>query len=397
MAILEGLIRKMSGSAGDFTFSQNQGRTIVSEKVTHTTNRRTAAQQHPRMRWANIVKMYKGIIPLLECAFENKAKGVSDFNMFMKLNMNQVPVYLTRNYVEAGACVVAPYKITQGSLPDITVTGTGANGVTDISLGSLEIDETTTVAQFANAVVQNNADFDYNDQISFFRIVQRQNNTTGVPYGIFEAFRVVLVKNSPVLLLSIVPAEGFTVVDGKLGHLSTVAGNYAYAWVHSRNKDGEIFVSSQSLIDNNALLSRYTSEDAYREAVNSYGGERNVFLSPSADGNGLNDGADDDDNDDDNENENPGGNTPTRRTLTLSVTPANGGNTTGAGQYDEGATATITAIPASGYTFNKWSDGNTNASRTITVNSDMTLTAMFNVSTPPVEPEDDDDEEGGDI
>lgn len=91
---------------------------------------------------------------------------------------------------------------------------------------------------------------------------------------------------------------------------------------------------------------------------------------------------------------NQGGNAPARRTLTLIASPTNGGNTIGAGQYDEGATATITAVPASGFTFSRWSDGNTNASRTVTVNGNMTLTAIFNSSNPIVDPEGD-DEEGG--
>ncbi|MCQ2343619.1 MAG: hypothetical protein MJ002_01705 [Paludibacteraceae bacterium] len=164
MAVLKGLIRKMRGSAGDFTFSKKQGRTIVSEKISATTNRRTSAQQRVRMRWANIIQMYKGIMPLLDCAFENKPQGVSDYNMFVKVNMQHQAVYLNKSQVSGGSCVVAPYTITQGSLPSIVV----ANDVTDTALGSLTIDASTTVAQFANAVVANNADYNYGDQISFY-------------------------------------------------------------------------------------------------------------------------------------------------------------------------------------------------------------------------------------
>ena len=345
MAILKGLIRKLKGSAGDFTFRNSQGRTIVSEKITETTDRKTSAQQKHRMKWANVIQMYKGTIPLLNCAFENKAEGVTDFNMFVKMNMQMQPVYLTKSQVAGGACVVAPYVISQGSLPAIVVTGTGANGVTDISLGSLTIDATTTIAQFANAVVANNANFDYDDQISFFRIEQKVNAATGLPYGVFKAFSVVLDKGSDALLLSVVPAEGFTVVNGKLGHLSTVTGDYAYAWVHSRRTNGQTKVSSQVLVSNNSLLSRYTSDAAYREAVNSYGGERKVFLTPSVNHESalLNDN---DDDDNENDNNNPGGgNTGGGNTGGGSGDNTGGGNTgggntgggsTGGGGDDEG-------------------------------------------------------------
>lgn len=45
------------------------------------------------------------------------------------------------------------------------------------------------------------------------------------------------------------------------------------------------------------------------------------------------------------------------------------GTVGGAGTYEVGTNATITATPASGYKFVKWSDGNANASRTVTVAS----------------------------
>lgn len=67
--------------------------------------------------------------------------------------MQQQPVYLTKYLVERGACVIAPYSISQGTLPAIVVTSDGTNDVTDIAVGSLTINEQTTVAQFANAVV----------------------------------------------------------------------------------------------------------------------------------------------------------------------------------------------------------------------------------------------------
>ena len=78
--------------------------------------------------------------------------------------------------------------------------------------------------------------------------------------------------------------------------------------------------------------------------------------------------------------ENPGDSTGgevAKYTLTLAASPSNGGTVTGAGVYDAGSEVTINAAPASGYTFKKWSDGNTNAERMVTVDGDMSLTATF--------------------
>ena len=56
-----------------------------------------------------------------------------------------------------------------------------------------------------------------------------------------------------------------------------------------------------------------------------------------------------------------------------------GGSVTGAGEYNEGTEVTITAIPDDGYEFTEWSDGNTSISRTLTINSDINIQALFDI------------------
>ena len=63
-------------------------------------------------------------------------------------------------------------------------------------------------------------------------------------------------------------------------------------------------------------------------------------------------------------------------TITLSAGEGGTVSTTG-GEYEAGQTVSITATPQGEYLFKDWSDGNTNATRTITVNSNITLTANF--------------------
>ena len=64
-------------------------------------------------------------------------------------------------------------------------------------------------------------------------------------------------------------------------------------------------------------------------------------------------------------------------TYTLTVTAGTGGTVSGGGTYNYGATATLKATASSGYHFVKWSDGNRNASRTVTVTGNATYTATF--------------------
>ena len=53
------------------------------------------------------------------------------------------------------------------------------------------------------------------------------------------------------------------------------------------------------------------------------------------------------------------------------------GSVTGGGTYAEGERVTLQAIPAAGHLFACWNDGDTLASRTLTVHEPLTLTALF--------------------
>ena len=286
MAILNGLIRKMSGSTGDFTFKQLNGQTVVSEKVTQMRNPRTSAQMQTRTKFTNIVSMYRGIRPLINYGFESKSKGCSDYNMFVRVNMQQTPVYLTKQHVAGGACVAAPYQITQGSLPAIVTTGTGQNVVTDISIGVGGVSASTTVAQFSKAVVDNNADYKYGDQISFFIIKQKVNAETGIPYCQFSAYKVVLDAADTSVLWDVTYRNGFQAQDGCLAHVGN-DGDCVYCWVHSRKSaNGKTLVSSQMLIDANSILAEYQGDLAYNLASSSYGQSTSAFLSPDGEATG---------------------------------------------------------------------------------------------------------------
>ena len=273
----------MNGSAGQLTFKQVNGMTIVSEKVTAVANPRTDAQMRTRTKFTNIVSMYRGIRPLLNYGFEAKPKTLSDYNMFVKVNMQRTPIYLTKQAVAGGACVATAYQISQGSLPAIVVTGTGQNGVSDILLGSLSITSATTVAQFSTAVVQNNPDYRYGDQISFFLVKQKVNEETGIPYCQFSAAKVILdAANENKLSDETGSSHGFASIDGKIGH-SGNDGDCAYAWVHSRKSDGKTLVSSQSLLSANTKEAEYKGDMAYNLSRSSYGNGIEAFLVPDGD------------------------------------------------------------------------------------------------------------------
>ena len=70
------------------------------------------------------------------------------------------------------------------------------------------------------------------------------------------------------------------------------------------------------------------------------------------------------------------------RQYTISVTSANTdqGTVSGGGTYSEGSRVNISATPKAGYQFDKWNDGNTSATRTVSVSQDESFVAQFKVA-----------------
>jgi gliding motility-associated-like protein/uncharacterized repeat protein (TIGR02543 family) len=69
----------------------------------------------------------------------------------------------------------------------------------------------------------------------------------------------------------------------------------------------------------------------------------------------------------------------TKYTVAITISPSDGGSVRGAGSYDAGSLVTITATPSAGYSFTGWSGDitGTDATQTVTVNSDMVVQANF--------------------
>ena len=68
-------------------------------------------------------------------------------------------------------------------------------------------------------------------------------------------------------------------------------------------------------------------------------------------------------------------------TITVAANPSDGGTVSGGGEYDQGASCTVSATAASGYTFVNWTENgtqvSTDANYTFTVNSNRNLVANF--------------------
>ena len=283
MSVLRGLFRKQRGSLDDVTIRQVNGQSVVSAKAVSVKQPRTMAQMLRRVQWRNIQNLWSAFGDTLHPSFQSRPRTWSDYNAFMSANLTRAGVYLTAAEAIQGAAVVAGYQITRGSL--ISVANEIANGVgkSDISLGTLAIDEETTVADFSTAVVSNNSDYAYGDQISCFILEQQVDSVTGIPHVRVRAYELTLDGNATdTLLADEVSTEAFSVVDNKIGTGAAINGGFAY--VHSRKANGKTIVSTQEIVVANSILATYQSDTKRNAAIASYGGKTsNDFLTPDLD------------------------------------------------------------------------------------------------------------------
>lgn len=263
------------------------------ELAASVANPRTERQMAQRVRWANLVNFYRANRNWMQRAFENKPENNTDYNRFMSLNGGTSNIYLTKQEANAGACVVSNYRVTDGTLNAIEVTASGSNWVTNIWTGDLAaLTASTTVGAFAAALLSSNAGLRTGDQLSFIRLSQQVNSTTGFPFVIVRPYEVLLNPNSTELLSDYLPLDYFAIESsGGINALRvTNSGNAGgFVLVLSRTEGGIIRVSPQDIIvaNNSALIARYSSDSQQQLAADSYGEGTEVFLS-SASANEIN-------------------------------------------------------------------------------------------------------------
>jgi hypothetical protein len=289
MAKVNGVATQISGKVGELMFVQTKHGTIVYEAPTvKKTPRRSEQQMGTRTQWANLGATYMMFDGTLKRGFEALPTNMSVYNAFVQANLGVVKVYITKAMRLNGGCVLAPYQITRGSLPSIgmSVNGSGVV-VSDLALGSLQIGAQTTVAEFSQAIIANNAGWQVGDQLTFFLGRQTVDPVTSIPRATLTPNKVVMDVVDETPLWNVVDASGFSSVQGTGGYflgMNAVLLAGAAAWVHSREAgQGQLKVSTQFFYVENAALASYQTSAALMASANSYGGINTggVYLQPS--------------------------------------------------------------------------------------------------------------------
>lgn len=280
------LTNNVSGRLGAMVFMRRNGEQVQRSWV-KPKDAGTYAQGKQRSALSNIVRLYQSSPSFFKLAFENKASNQSDYNALVARNLAANPkVYLPKEVADAGGAVVAPYLISDGSLQQILTEGEGITTRTNISLGAdFEITASTTVAQFTQAILDNNTFIQEGDQLSYLSI--EQYTSEGYPRLRTRKYEVILSTMDNNLLYASMPMQAVAVSGGFLAHGDFVYSG-AFAWILSRVVAGKIKVSRQRLIVTDvSLYSSYTGNDAATKAASSYNDKNVVFLDPNTVGEGV--------------------------------------------------------------------------------------------------------------
>lgn len=278
---LKGSSKRLGGAVLYKAMGQTRARELASE----VTNPRTEAQMTQRIKWSNLVNFYRANQSWMKYAFETKKTNQSEYNKFMSLNVTGSRVALTKQAASNGACIALPYIITQGSLPAIEWTENTTFMVSNIFCGtSFTLLDTTLVSEFSQALIANNPAIREGDQLSFIRVSQQVNASTGYPYIIVRKYELIVNTTSLNLVANFLPVgilNADTQYEGNPIYVETEGRQGGFAMILSRTIGGKTYVSSQSLVivNNDALINRWSSPAAIAAAIASYGESEEAFLS----------------------------------------------------------------------------------------------------------------------
>lgn len=267
------------GKVGDLVFSRRLGQQVTRAYNPSPLNPQSDAQMSQRTRLSGLVAAYRAMRIILDHSFTTRKEGATSYNAFVSANMAIAP-YLSKEQARQGVVIVLPYVVSRGVLSRIFVSGSGDDAYTNIGLGSLVIDDDTTIAEFSQAVIQNNAGWEEGDQLTYFSVIQTAlPGQSQFPHVSAQKFKVTLSLSNEETLRTYLPAYGSATVNGFLGHGSHFASG-GFCWIHSRKDASEALqVSTQDLVCN-IDNSQWTSPMQEMLAKKSYGVVPEDYLIP---------------------------------------------------------------------------------------------------------------------
>ena len=283
------------GGAGGYTFYVRGGEQVIRQRKNNSnygdTASRTRAQMLRRIRWGNLVNVYKAISSWQKKAYDSKLVGQTDYNIFMKLNINKVIVAESKEMCEGGCAIFEDYQVSRGSLAPINLALIGGTINYESSINLTEsITGTTTVGALSTDILANNPDFLPGDNIAIIFARNYMAPRVEWPY-VSSVYSEITLDASSTTLISSIPALANRLTKtendalGILG-VQTIVSNPLHevgaVMIHTRKSSSDLKVSSQSIVMNDQQIITQFSGTAWEDTcILSYGLTEEVLLEPN--------------------------------------------------------------------------------------------------------------------
>ena len=279
----------LKGRVGAITYFVADSRQLARQAMNNSNYglnaSRTDLQQERRVKWSNLVNFYSGNKAWMKKAYENLGKGVSIFNRFMQLNINSANVALTKAQAQAKTWVIAPYRVTQGSLPSLPISQDGPTNSVEfpgiaVQPSGIEPGDTMNIGQLSQALIRGPFGFADGDAL----VIVLMYGTTDAPdsgnlkTASYRYYEFVLDSSSEAALPM---ADATLVYQNAALKFTLLTGNIqAAVGIHTRKNAGKLLVSTQDIFVSEKASEAWSGSVQFQEAINSYGESSTVPLAP---------------------------------------------------------------------------------------------------------------------
>lgn len=283
------------GGAGGYSFYVRKGEQVIRQRKNNSNYgegaSRTYAQMIRRVKWGNLVNVFKAMKSWQPKAYDSKKQGQTDYNIFMQLNINKATAALTREMCISGCAVIEPCQVSRGSLPPIALAlaGSGNQYVSDIKISNA-IQGSTTVGQLTTDILANNPQFSEGDNLAICVFYNWKDSRVEWPFVSTRYTEITLDSASTVVVNSIPLLDnrlskstgGFLQASWSVGSATSPNNEVGMVLIHTRKSASMLAVSSQEIVMNaNSILAEFSGNTWYQTCIDSYGLSTEVPLDPS--------------------------------------------------------------------------------------------------------------------
>lgn len=284
-----------TGGAGGYSFYVRKGEQVIRQRKNNSNYgsgaSRTYAQMIRRIKWGNLVNVFKAMKSWQPKAYDSKKQGQTDYNIFMQLNINRATAALTREMCLSGCAVIEPCQVSRGSLPPIALAlaGSGNQYVSDIVISNA-IQGSTTVGQLSADIIANNPQFQEGDNLAFCFFYNWKDSRVEWPFVSTRYTEITLDTTSATVINSIPALDnrlskstgGFLQASWSAGTPLSPNNEVGMVLIHTRKSASMLAVSSQEIVVNgNSILSSFVGNTWYQTCIDTYGLTDEVPLDPS--------------------------------------------------------------------------------------------------------------------